>query len=108
MVAVGLIAALFGLVGASVAVAQNHFAKQQSQLAVQAAALAAADSLNGFTTGYPCQVAQRIAEENMAKLVECRIVGFETFVTTKVETLGMVHFASARAASQSTVQSRER
>mgnify|MGYP003349724956 CR=1 FL=1 len=58
-------------------------------------------------TGMMDQIDRKVAEENMAKLDECRIVGFEMSIRVKLQTVGMVHFASARAVSPSTADSRE-
>ena len=60
-------------------------------------ALSAADSLSGFRTGHPCEVAAKVAQLNMVNLVECRIVGFDVTIRVSVKSIGMVHFASATA-----------
>ena len=65
--------------------------------AAETAAIAAADSLSGFRTGHPCEVAAEISQLNMVKVVECRIVGFDVNIRVAMKSLGMVHFASARA-----------
>jgi len=65
--------------------------------AAETAAIAAADVLSGFRTGHPCEVAAQISQLNMVKVVECRIVGFDVNIRVAMKSLGMVHFASARA-----------
>ena len=65
--------------------------------AAELAALSAADSLSGFRTGHPCDVAAKVAQLNMVNLVECRIVGFDVTIRVSVKSIGMVHFASATA-----------
>jgi secretion/DNA translocation related TadE-like protein len=60
-------------------------------------ALSAADSLSGFRTGHPCEVAAKVAQLNMVNLVECRIVGFDITIRVSAKSIGMVHFASATA-----------
>ena len=65
--------------------------------AAETAAIAAADALSGFRTGYPCDVAKRISQLNMVSMAECRIVGFDVYIRVRSKSLGMVHFASARA-----------
>jgi secretion/DNA translocation related TadE-like protein len=80
---------------------------QHLAIAAQAGALAAADALNGFTTGFPCEAARAVIEQNRSKLAECRIVNFEVFVSAQDKVLGMVHFASARAGNLRVAQSRE-
>jgi secretion/DNA translocation related TadE-like protein len=69
--------------------------------AADAAALAADDALRGLTTGFPCEIARSIARENMANLDECRIVGFEAFVNLRLQSMGIVLNASARAGPSS-------
>ena len=69
--------------------------------AADSAALAADDALRGLTVGYPCEIAEAVALENMAILDECRIVGFEAFVKLHVESMGIVLNASARAGPSS-------
>jgi len=59
--------------------------------------LAAADALRGVSTGNPCIVAKDIASNSQLVLERCRIVGFEVFIETNMETLGIVHKARARA-----------
>jgi hypothetical protein len=39
-------------------------------------ALSAADSLSGFRTGHPCEVARSIASQNSVVLESCKIQGF--------------------------------
>ncbi len=65
--------------------------------AAETAAIAAADALSGFRTGHPCDVAKRISQLNMVSVEECRIVGFDVYIRVRSKSLGMVHFASARA-----------
>jgi secretion/DNA translocation related TadE-like protein len=83
--------------GASQALANLLIAQVRLGAIADSAALAADDTLRGLTAGYPCQIAKAIAEENMANLVECRIVGFEAFVNLQVKSMGIVLNASARA-----------
>ena len=65
--------------------------------AAELAALSAADSLSGFRTGHPCEVAAKVAQLNAVNLDECRIVGFGVTIRVSVKSIGMVHFASATA-----------
>ena len=44
--------------------------------ASELAALSAADSLRGFRTGHPCEVARSIASQNSVVLESCKILGF--------------------------------
>ena len=93
-------------VACSLAIASAR-SEQHLAIAAQAGALAAADALNGFATGFPCEAARAVIEQNRSKLAECRIVRFEVFVSAQDKVLGMVHFASARAGSPRVAQSRE-
>ena len=81
--------------------------EQHLAIAAESGALAAADALNGYTTGFPCEAAKAVIQKNRSKLAECRIVRFEVFVSAQDKVLGMVHFASARAGNPRVAQSRE-
>jgi secretion/DNA translocation related TadE-like protein len=107
ILAIGTISVILGLVMAVLASAGEQQTQAKVAFAADQAALAAVDTLNGRFTGFPCEVARKVAEENMAKLDECRIVGFEVYVSAKLTRLGMVHFATARAAPPSNMNSRE-
>ena len=107
ILAVATISVILGLVMALLGAAGEQQTQAKVAFAADQAALAAVDTLNGRFTGFPCEVARKVAEENMAKLDECRIVGFEVYVSAKLTRLGMVHFATARAASPSNMNSRE-
>ena len=67
------------------------------QATTEAIALAATDALRGLSSGYPCIVAKDIATNSQLVLERCRIVGFEVFIETSFESLGLVHKARARA-----------
>ena len=67
------------------------------QATTNSIALAAADALRGVSTGNQCIVAKDIASNNQLVLERCRIVGFEVFIETNMETLGIVQKARARA-----------
>lgn len=67
------------------------------QATTETMALAATDALRGVSSGYPCIVAKDIAVNNQLVLERCRIVGFEVFIETSLELMGVVHKAQARA-----------
>jgi secretion/DNA translocation related TadE-like protein len=93
-------ATLLLVVGASTPLmfsANQAFEAERLDTAAELAALSAADSLSGYRTGHPCDVAAKVAQLNMVKLVECRIVGFDVTIRVSVKSIGMVHFASATA-----------
>jgi secretion/DNA translocation related TadE-like protein len=85
---------------AGLAVAMSVRVQADSSLArfaADAAALSAADALSGYRTGHPCEVASHVLQIHRAQMVECRIVGFDIKIRASVKSIGMVHFASARA-----------
>lgn len=60
-------------------------------------AVAAADTVRGLATGYPCQVAGQIAHIYMVSLDTCRIVGFESFIRLHTDVSGLRIEATSRA-----------
>jgi secretion/DNA translocation related TadE-like protein len=77
--------------------ANQVFEIERIGTAAELSALSAADSLSGFRTGHPCEVAAKVAQLNVVKLAECRIVGFDITIRVSAKSIGMVHFASATA-----------
>jgi hypothetical protein len=67
------------------------------QARTESFALASADALKGVSSGNPCIVAKDIASDSQIVLERCRIVGFEVFIETSVETFGFVLTARARS-----------
>lgn len=65
--------------------------------AADAIAIAAADSLRGLSTGYPCEVARKMSLQAGVVLDECRIADLQVFVRVHSETLGLSLRAKARA-----------
>lgn len=98
LAAIGISLAALGATQVTVA---NLISGARLQAAAERAALTADDALRGLTTGYPCDLAKEIAGQNMANVVECRIVGFEAFVKLRVQGIGIVLNASARAGPSS-------
>jgi secretion/DNA translocation related TadE-like protein len=86
-----------GLFGATQIVAQRLYQLERLQMLADEVALTAVDALRGLTIGYPCELARQIAQENMVKLDECRIVGFEAFISLRSDVVGIVLIANARA-----------
>jgi len=85
---------LAGLVGSNLAVSRL-IAAHQLQLQAEQIAVAAADSVRGLATGYPCEVANQFAHMYMVKIAFCRIVEFECFLRLRSEQFDLV--ADARA-----------
>ena len=97
VIAVGIIGAAATLFLAGATIGSIVQIQLQVQLAAETAAIAAADSLRGLATGYPCQVADQIAKQNVANLLECRIVGFDVYIKVRKNALGIVLNAEALA-----------
>jgi secretion/DNA translocation related TadE-like protein len=72
-------------------------ARQAVSGAADAAALAAADTRAGVVSGYPCELAQAIAELNATRLVNCELDGLVATVAVSRMILGIdvVVFATA-------------
>lgn len=97
VLALGILAVAVGMFALLQLLAVTLHQNRINEVAVDTAAIAAADSLRGLSTGYPCEVAERIAHINGANLTACRIVGFEVSLRVQSETLGIVLSATARA-----------
>lgn len=91
-----LVAILGGLILAGWA-SNRLFQAQKLQAQADQIALAAADSVRGLTTGFPCPEAARIAHIYMVWLDSCRIVGFESFIRLSENVGGMTLEATSRA-----------
>jgi hypothetical protein len=72
--------------------------RQRLQLVVDQAALSADGSLRGLNVGFPCEVAKRILQIDMARLQTCSIVGEETRVAGSLLYMGIVLSAEAWSA----------
>ena len=107
MLSLGVIFATAIAASAGIAALQGGFLTQRLQVVADSASMAAANALNGYSTGFPCEAARAVININMFKLEECRIVGFDAFIRISTQTLGMVHFASARATNVMVAESRE-
>lgn len=101
MLMLAVIGASLAALGATQVAVSNLIGAARLQATVERAALTADDALRGLTTGYPCDLVKEVAGQNMANLVECRIVGFEAFVKLRVQGIGIVLNASARAGPSS-------
>ena len=97
IISVGLIFAILFALSSAFSSLQVGFIEQRLQVVANSAAMAASDALNGYSTGFPCEAARAVIDINMFKVEECRIVGFDAIIRVSSQTLGMVHFASARA-----------
>jgi secretion/DNA translocation related TadE-like protein len=97
ILAISILIVFFSLFAASSLVSTQLLGFTRLQATTNSIALAAADALRGVSTGNPCIVAKDIASNNQLVLERCRIVGFEVFIETNMETLGLVQKARARA-----------
>ena len=80
-VALGVIAALIVVVAVIHLLTAVAVAKAHASAGADLAALAAADTLRGLTTGDPCSVADQVATRNTTTMVECTVGGrFDTEV----------------------------
>jgi hypothetical protein len=97
IVAFSVLILILGIFSAGSFFSLHLLANTRLQATTEAIALAATDALRGVSTGYPCIVAKDIAANSQLVLERCRIVGFEVFIGTSLETAGIVHKARARA-----------
>ncbi|MEY4743487.1 MAG: hypothetical protein RIR34_826 [Actinomycetota bacterium] len=72
--------------------------RQKLQLVVDQAAVSADGSLRGLNVGFPCEVAKRILQIDMARLQTCSIVGEETRIAGSLIYMGIVLSAEAWSA----------
>jgi hypothetical protein len=101
ILALAVIGLSVACLGITQTVALHLLSEARLNAVTEAAALSADDALRGLITGYPCEIAKEIADENMVILDECRIVGFEAFVKMHVQSMGIVLNATARAGPSS-------
>jgi secretion/DNA translocation related TadE-like protein len=97
ILAISILIIFFALFAASSLVTTQLLGFTRLQATTDSIALASADVLRGVSTGNPCIVAKDIASNSQVVLERCRSVGFEVFIETSLETLGLVHKARARA-----------
>ena len=97
ILAISILILVFSLFAVSSLVSTQLLGFARLQATTDSIALAAADALRGVSTGNPCIVAKDIASNSQVVLERCRIVGFEVFIETSLDSLGFVHQARARA-----------
>jgi secretion/DNA translocation related TadE-like protein len=97
ILAISILIIFFALFAASSLVTTQLLGFTRLQATTDSIALASADALRGVSTGNPCIVAKDIASNSKVVLERCRIVGFEVFIETSLETLGFAHKVRARA-----------
>ena len=97
ILALGLLIATLGIFSAGSFFSMHLLVNTRLQATTETIALAATDALRGVSSGYPCIVAKDIAANNQLVLERCRIVGFEVFIETSSELMGLEHKARALA-----------
>jgi len=75
----------------------NLISQQRLQATVDAMAVAAADSLRGLNTGFPCPTASQLGLNAGVRLDRCRIVDSEVFISAHSLGVGIVLSAKASA-----------
>lgn len=93
----GIVGAIVALAAALTMVLVASVASQSAANAADAAALAAADAVSGAVAGDPCDLAERLAARNGARLVACELAGSVASVAVVVERAAFTATASARA-----------
>ena len=97
VVAVGLAAALAALAATALPLYGALAVKQSVAAAADAAALAAADVAVGRASGFPCEVAARVAAANGASVTACVLDGLVATVTVSRSLAGIAVSATATA-----------
>lgn len=97
VMAIGVLGALAVLVGALGFSFTTATKLVNAQLVTDSVALATADTLAGAIAGYPCEVADLVANKNGASLTTCRIVGLvaEISTTTSLGPFQILRWAKA-------------
>ena len=88
ILALSVLILIFGLFTVAAVFSNQMLSSTRIQDTTESIALAAADALRGVSSGTPCVVAKDIASDSQIVLERCRIVGFEVFIETSVETFG--------------------
>ncbi len=97
IMALAVVSATVGALTFGQIAAQQFYRQEQLQVVADQIALSATDAVRGLIIGYPCELAGQLAAENMVKLAECRIVGFEASISIQSNVMGIVLIANARA-----------
>ena len=90
------LATLTALLASNLAVFALYSA-EKLQVQADQIAVAAANSVRGLASGYPCQSADQIATMYMVLLDTCRIVGFDSFIRLRSVVAGIEFQAVSRA-----------
>lgn len=97
VMALGFVSLSICLFGLSQIVSVNLISQQRLQATVDAMAVAAADSLRGLNTGFPCPTASQLGLNVGVRLDTCRIVDSEVFISAYSLGVGIVLNAKALA-----------
>ena len=76
----------------------------RAQSVTDQAALEAADAASGRIPGYPCNRAERLAENNSFQIEKCEVQGLIVRVTLQVTVLGISTHTRAKAGPQNELE----
>lgn len=96
---VGLVGSLTAFTLGSASVGQLLVEQVRLQQAADQIALVGEDAQRGLLTGFPCEHAQRLANEIDYRLDTCRILNSETWIALETTRMGIVINARAHAGS---------
>ena len=85
VLSLGRMAMLVSLFAALQLPVRDLIIQSRAQVAADQAAVAAADSLRGLTTGIPCQVAELVLAQNKLKIDGCRVAGNSVYVSVRID-----------------------
>jgi secretion/DNA translocation related TadE-like protein len=97
ILAVGILSAVAILAATSIPLYAVLATRSQTQAAADAAALAAADVRRGVTGGFPCDVAEIVAQANGADVISCELDGYIATVEVTHDVLGFELRSAATA-----------
>lgn len=97
ILAIALMTAALGIFALTQPIMRTEIEQHRLNVRAESIALAAADSLRGLATGYPCEVAGKIAQRFEISLDECRVEALEVEVECHKEVLGVRLISKARA-----------
>ena len=100
VLALGLIAAIVGLLLAFVAATNRILEQTRLDALAENASVAGADALRGLNAGAPCEVAMQVVLSGYGRIISCSIIGTDLLI--KLENNGMQ--AKARAGEPETPQ----
>lgn len=101
LILVGGMVVLFGIMMGGVSAVLGY---ERAQHITEQAALEAADAASGRIPGYPCDRAERLADEARLQFATCELDGLVSRVTLRVTLLGFSITTRAKAGPQSSLE----